>query len=284
MKDVNLNRLSLANLTVGRIPQTELIEVAAEAGFGAVGLLIMTATSQPLQYEVIGRPEVIREVKAALKDTGVRAFDIEAFVLSPQTDLERYKSALALGAELGATHISTIGTEFSPGATFLSASQRTDLFGRLCDEAAKVGMTVGVEFMLYRDISTWQDALELVESAGRSNAGLILDVLHFFRSGAAPTDLLQIPAGRIAYVQLSNCVKTSPAVGDLAMEARTSRLHLGDGAIPLGEILDQLPADLQLVIETPVAADAALSALERARSAALHSADFFKTRSTSSAA
>ena len=275
INDTQLNRISLANLTVGRTPQTELIRAAAQAGFGKVGLLIMTATAQPLQHEVIGRPEIIREIKAALKDTGVGVFDIEAFVLSPQTDLERFRPALELGAEVGATHISSIGTEFAPDATFLSTEQRIDLFGRLCDEAARFGLTVGVEFMMYRDIRTWRDALQMIDAAGRANAGLILDVLHFFRGGATPSDLLQVPARRIAYAQLSDCVATPLPVEKLAMEARTSRLHLGEGAIPLHEILDLLPADLQLVIETPVAAEANFSTLERAKSAANHTRDFF---------
>ena len=274
-KDTKLNRISLANLTVGRTTQTELIHAAAQAGFGKVGLLIMTATAQPLHHEVIGRPEVIREIKATLKDTGVGVFDIEAFVLSPQTDLERFRPALELGAELGATHISSIGTEFAPDATFLSTEQRIDLFGRLCDESAQFGLTVGVEFMMYRDIRTWRDALQIIEGAGRANAGLILDVLHFFRAGATPSDLLRVPAGRIAYAQLSDCVATPLPVEKLAVEARTSRLHLGEGAIPLQEILDLLPAGLQLVIETPIAAETNSSTLQRAKSAAEHTMDFF---------
>ena len=274
-QDTQLKRISLANLTVGRTTQTELIQAAAQAGFGKVGLLIMTATAQPLQHEVIGRPEVVREIKATLEDTGVGVFDIEAFVLSPQTDLERFRPALELGAELGATHISSIGTEFAPDATFLSTQQRIDLFGRLCDEAAQFGLTVGVEFMMYRDIRTWRDALQMIAAAGRANAGLILDVLHFFRAGATPSDLLQVPAARIAYAQLSDCVATPLTVEKLAVEARTARLHLGEGAIPLQEILDLLPAGLQLVIETPIAAEANASTLQRAKSAAEHTTDFF---------
>jgi len=277
IKETQLNHLSLANLTVGRTTQTELIRAAAEAGFGKVGLLLMTATAQPLQHEVIGRPDVIREIKAASKDTGVGVFDVEAFVLSPQTDIERFRPALELGAELGATHISSIGTEFADNATFLSREQRIDLFGRLCDEAARFGLTVGVEFMMYRDIQTWRDVLAMIEAAGRANAGLILDVLHFFRAGAAPSDLLQIPPERIAYAQLSDCVAAPLPPEKLAAEARTSRLHLGEGAIPLQQMLDLLPAGLQLVIETPVATEAGFSTLERAKSAARHTTEFFQT-------
>lgn len=277
---IELCQLSLANLTVGRTPQTELIEAAHTAGFGKVGLLMMTATDQPLQHEMIGRPEVIREVKAALRHTGIRVFDIEAFVLSPQTDLQRFKPALELGAELGATHISTIGTELASGASLLSSEQRIEIFGRLCDEAAQFGLSVGVEFMMYRDIRTWKDALKLIEATRRENAGLILDVLHFFRGGAVPSDLLQIPAHRLAYAQLSDCAPSPVPLERLAVEARTSRRHLGDGAIPLKEILELLPDDLQLVIETPVAAEVAQSALERAKLAAAHASRYLAARTT----
>jgi len=325
-RDFDLRRFSLANLTVGRIPQTELIEAAAEAGFGAVGLLIMTATPQPLEHELIGNPAAIRETKAALRSNGIRAFDIEAFVLSPDTDLARFRTAMALGAELGATHLSAIGTQWpagfpaagaqpssgstglsagdaqpsssmslsaagmqsssgtglstadtqpSPGAGLLGDEQRVELFARLCDQAAEFGLTVGVEFMLYRDIRDWRDASRMIEAAGRRNAGLIIDTLHFFRAGSRPSDLDGIPADRIAYAQLSDCVAAAPDIAGLPAEARGARLHPGQGVIPLREIIERLPAGIQMVIETPVESERAWSARERARSAAEHARRFF---------
>ncbi|QRM33181.1 sugar phosphate isomerase/epimerase [Microvirga sp. VF16] len=265
---INLRQLSVANLTVGRVDPVEFIEKAAAAGFGAVGLLVMSATSQPLQHEIVGRPEVMRAVKSALVTNGMRVFDIEAFILSPQTDLERMRPALAAGAELGATHISSIGTEFMGNTQLLEPAQRVDLFGRLCDEAAQFGLHVGVEFMLYRDIRTWEEALSLIEAAGRPNAGLILDLLHILRANTTPADLAKIPADRVAYAQLCDATDRSPALEELPTEARTDRLHLGDGVIPLDEILDLLPDGTPLVIETPVAAEAAWSIDERLKTAA----------------
>ena len=149
-------RISLANLTVGRTPQPELIRAAAEAGFGKVGLLIMTATAQPLQHEVIGRPEVIREIKAAL---GTR---MSASSTSRPSSC-RHRPTWSVsgppwssGPKSALRTSRSIGTELAPNATFLSPEQRIDLFGRLCDEAVQFGLTVGVEFMMYRDIRTWQ--------------------------------------------------------------------------------------------------------------------------------
>ncbi|MGL9622951.1 sugar phosphate isomerase/epimerase [Bradyrhizobium sp. U531] len=271
-----LSQVSIANLTVGRVDPVELIEGAAASGFGAVGLLLMSATAQPLQHEIVGRPEVIRKVKSALKAHNIRVFDVEAFILSPVTNLERFRPALEVAAELGATHISSIGTEVIGNGAFLEPAQRIDLFGRLCDEAARFGLHVGVEFMLYRDIRTWRDALDLIEAAGRPNAGLIIDTLHLYRGGGTPKDVAGVSANRIAYAQLSDAVQTSPELKDLPTEARGSRLHLGEGSIPLHELVDALPEATQLVIETPIAAEANWSTTRRIHSAADASRGFFE--------
>ncbi|AOO84894.1 AP endonuclease (plasmid) [Bosea vaviloviae] len=279
-KAIDLRQVSVANLTIGRISPVEFIEKAAAAGFGAVGLLMMSATAQPLQHEMVGRPDMMRAVKAALAAHDMRVFDIEAFILSPQTDFERMRPALAAGAELGATHISSIGTEFIGNRVFLDPVQRVDLFGRLCDEAAQFDLHVGVEFMLYRDIQTYEEALAIIEAAGRSNAGLILDVLHIQRAKTTPADLAKIPAHRVAYAQLCDAPDRSPTLEELPVEARTSRLHLGDGIIPLGEILDLLSDGTPLVIETPVASEAAWSVEARLMAAAKNAETFFQEQLT----
>lgn len=273
--NLRLENVSLANLTIGRTPQPDLVRAAAQAGFGKVGLLLMTATAQPLQYEVLHNPQVIRGVKQVLQETGVKVFDIEAFVLSPDTRIDALKPALELGAELGASYISSIGTELHSVSGFLSAAQRIDLFGRLCEAAAQFSLGVGVEFMLYRDISTWREALDLVSSVNMPNAGLIMDVLHFYRGGGKVSDLSDIPVERFAYAQLSDCAALSPTLEELPSEARTSRLHLGDGAIALKELIATLPAGLQMVIETPVAVEQTLPPTVRAQQAARRSEAFF---------
>ncbi|PSH62130.1 sugar phosphate isomerase/epimerase family protein [Phyllobacterium sophorae] len=277
---IDLRQVSVANLTIGRTDPVRFVETAASAGFGAVGLLLMTATPQPLEFEILGRPEVVLDLKAALKSNAMRVFDVEAFVLSPSADLARFRRALETGAELGATHISAIGTQLSKEGVFLTKSEREDLFGRLCDQAADYGLHVGVEYMLYRDVATWRDALDLVESAGRPNAGLIVDVLHHYRGAGTADDLASIPSSRIAYAQLSDATKVSPGIGDLPAEARGDRLALGDGAIPLSDYLDALPDDTQLVIETPIANQLAWPLSDRMQSAADRSREFFEKRAS----
>lgn len=276
--DLNPGSLSIANLTVGGGDPVALIEAAGENGFGAAGLVLRTAMAKPLSHEVIDRPEVVRAIKAASAATGVRVFDVEAFVLRPGVDASSFRPALETGAELGATHISCIGTELIGNDSFLLPQQRVDLFGGLCDEAAAFGLHVGVEFMRYRDVPDMAAALALIEAAGRANAGLIFDVLHFHRTHGTPAQAAAVPASRIAYIQLCDAGSTEPPLEGLPVEARGGRLHPGEGVIALDAILDVLPAGPQLVIETPVAAETALSLKEKVASAAEHAARFAAAR------
>ncbi len=239
-------------------------------------MLLLSPTPQKLQHEIVGRPEVVRAVRSALHSHRMRCFDVEAFVLAPGADLERFRPALAVGAELGATHISSIGAEIIGGGATLEPAQRIDLFGRLCDEAASFGLYVGVEFMLYRDSPTGREALDLVEAAGRPNAGLIIDTLHLYRGQGTPADIAAIPAHRVAYAQLSDATRQSPALADLPAEARGSRLALGTGAIPLHEVLEALPPGIQIVVETPIKAEAEWSVVKRCESAARGARAFFE--------
>lgn len=273
-RTLNLHDLSIANLTVGGGDPVALIEAAGESGFGAAGLVLRTAMNKPLAREIIGHPDVVREIKAASKAAGVKVFDVEAFVLRPGTDVASFIPALETGAELGATHISAIGTEIVGNDSFLSEAERVDLLAGLCEQAARFGLHVGVEFMRYRDISNLAAALALIEAAGKANAGVIMDMLHFHRTGGTPRELAACPPGRIAYVQLCDAGPVVPPLEALSTEARGGRLHLGDGVIPLDDMLDALPDGLQMVVEIPVAAESALTLREKVASVAEHTRRF----------
>ena len=184
-----------------------------------------------------------------------------------QAEFDAYRRVLAAGAELGATHVSSIGAPVGQGDA-LSAQQRVDLLGRLCDEAASVGLHVGVEFMLYRDVRTAAEALALAEATGRRNVGLILDALHIARAGTSIAALAQLPPSRIAYAQLCDAAALSPPLAGLPTEARTDRLHPGDGVLELEAFVAMLPEGTPLAIETPVAAEAGWTTQARLHEAA----------------
>ncbi|GAA0895841.1 sugar phosphate isomerase/epimerase [Pseudonocardia zijingensis] len=101
-------------------------------------------------------------------------------------------------------------------------------FGALCDRAAEHGVLVGFEFLPYSHVRTLGEAWEVVAAADRPNAGIVLDLWHWFRSGATPADLAGIPAAAITSLQLCDVLPTPGP--DLADEARHRRLLPAHGA------------------------------------------------------
>jgi sugar phosphate isomerase/epimerase len=260
----DLRDVSLADLTISDASPVALIEAAASAGFGAVGVRVRTATRAPLRHPIAGDAQALRDIRAACASTGVRVFDAEAFVLQRDVEADEYAPYVELAAMLGATHLSCIGDQFSSTSQPMHDEQRVERFAALCDLAARHGLHVGVEFMLYREIHTLGEALALVERAGRANAGVIVDALHLARSGGDPADLAGVPAHRIAYAQLCDAPAASPALADLPREARSDRRYVGEGDLPLAALVRALPEATPLAVETPVAADARATPRERA--------------------
>ncbi|WP_158746617.1 sugar phosphate isomerase/epimerase [Acidisphaera sp. L21] len=265
--------LVVENLTIGRMEPVRFIEEAAAAGFGAVGLPLATATPVPLEHGIVGKPATIAAIRAALQRTGTRLFDVEAFVLAPGMTMQDYRPVLEAGAELGADCISVIGAPVGGPAS--SPQDRIDLFGALCEEAGRHGLRVGVECMLYRDIRTIAEALLLIEAAGSDDTGIILDVLHLHRAGIDAAEIAALPPHRVAYAQLCDVAPgPAPAIAALPTEARSGRLHPGQGIAALHAFLAALPEGTALAVETPVAADAGLSTGKRLQLAADHARQF----------
>ena len=216
---------------------------------------------------------MLAAIRRALKQTGLSVFDVEAFVLAPGMTMAAYQPILEAGAALGARCISVIGAPVDgPG---LPAPARIELFGALCEAAGRLGLRVGVECMVYRDIRTLADAAALISAAGSDQAGIILDVLHLHRAGTSAAELAALPPSHVAYAQLCDVAPgPAPALELLPTEARSGRLHPGHGAAALPAFLAALPEGTALALETPVAEDASLPTGERLRLAAEHATRF----------
>jgi sugar phosphate isomerase/epimerase len=127
---------------------------------------------------------------------------------------------------------------------------------------------VCLEFAIYTGVRTLADAARVVRKCGHANASVLIDALHFSRSGGVPSDIAGIDAALFRYAQICDAAAVIPGEpGDLIREARTGRLLPGEGALPLRELVAALPATIPLSIEAPVLATAGLPALERARRA-----------------
>src|SRR4051794_34046852 len=103
--------LSLDHLTIIDATPLELIEAAAAGGFQKVGLRIVKPLAAAAIVEVVGQPQLQRELKALMAATGVSVGLIESIWLSADATPAALEPALAAGAELGARFVLVGGND-----------------------------------------------------------------------------------------------------------------------------------------------------------------------------
>jgi len=227
-----MNRLFLAPTTLLDAAPLDFLAAAAEAGYDGVGLRLYRSPNLPF-HPVVGNTALVRDIGRALADTGLAVLDVFTFYLQPATDVRDCAAALELGATLGAKYAVVQGDD--PEWTRLA-----DNFAAFSDIAARVGLGVAVEFMPARPLATLDLALRLRRETARANVVVLVDPLHLARSGGTPADLGGLDPGLFPYAQFSDGI---PATAERRMP--------GAGVLPLGALLDSLPAGLPLSVEVP---------------------------------
>ena len=256
--------ISLAHLTVLDATPPELISVAAAAGFRTVGIRLTATPSVGVPpYDILSEGPVLRETLRRMADTGVNVLDTEFLRFEPDRPVGIPDGFLEVSARLGAKNVLVMSAEPDESRTI-------ERFSELCDRAAQYGLQVCLEFAIYTGVRTLAHAASILAKAGRPNASILIDALHFSRSGGLPEHVKQVDPRLLRYAQICDASADMPGPTDtpaLIREARTGRLLPGEGALPLAELVAALPADAPLAIEAPCRATADLPALERARRA-----------------
>ena len=256
--------ISLAHLTVLDTTQPELVEVAAAAGFRTVGIRLTATPSVGVPpYDALHEGPILRETLLRLKDTGVSVLDTEFLRFEPEHPVGIPEGFLEVSARLGAKHVLVMSAE--PGE-----ARTLERFAELCDRAARYDLQVGLEFAVYTGVRTLAHAAQVVARSKRANASVIVDALHFSRSGGLPAHIGQVNPALFRYAQICDAPADMPGPTDtpnLIREARTGRLLPGEGVLPLRDLVAALPAGIPLAIEAPSRATADLPALERAQRA-----------------
>jgi sugar phosphate isomerase/epimerase len=264
MTDAFSRRISLAHLTVLDTTPPELVTVAAAAGFRTVGIrLTATASVGHPPYDILHDGPLLRETERRLADTGVSVLDTEFLRFEPEHPVSVPEGFLEVSARLGARNVLVMSAE--PDET-----RTIERFSELCDRAAVYGLQVNLEFAIYTGVRTLAHAAHVVARSRRTNASVLIDALHFSRSGGLPAHVATVDPSLFRYAQICDASPDVPRADDtpaLIREARTGRLRPGEGALPLRELVAALPADLPLAIEAPCQATAHLPALERAKRA-----------------
>lgn len=260
-----MNRLGIDQLTHLGMPPAEQLRLAAELGAACISTTIGRISfekfglAEPGLYDDWSLRDVLcrRETIAALRDSGVGIANGEGFSDVSAAGDEVLRD-LDIIAEIGARRINAIGVDPDP-------ARCRDLLASLAEQTAARGMMLTIEFMPGFTVATLGDALTAIGHMGQGE--LLVDAMHFYRSGATLAALAAVDPALIGYAQLCDAPHSSDA--DYLMEAIFNRLAPGEGDLPLAEWVAALPGDCMIGLEAPQLAKFQAGTTPREHAAAL---------------
>jgi len=194
---------------------------AAAAGFSGIGLHV----DDLARIRASGLDDA--GMRAVLEEAGLRLVEIE-FLGGWATDVDDAGlAATVTGVEavadaLGGRHVSA--GEFRSGV--LDPDGAAARLAGLADRLAQRGLLVALEAFPWSAVPDVGTAVDLLRRSGSADAGLMVDVWHFFNGGASLDVLDDLPGAGVAAVQLND----GPRVhADFMREARATRRLPGAG-------------------------------------------------------
>ena len=235
---------SLAYLTSHRCTPVEAIRIAAETGYQSVGLRLWPNAPGAPQQTLLGQPAALKETQAALRESGIAVFDLEIIRLDETFDLMRWDELFEVGAALHAKAVLVAADDREP-------ERLSENYARLCEKVKPYGLTADLEFMPWTAVPDARSALTVIERADHpSNAGILVDALHFGRSTTTLEDIRAIPRHLLHYVQICDAqAGLQFSTEEMIHTARCARLLPGEGTINIISLFSALPDDLPVSVE-----------------------------------
>ncbi|WP_445612483.1 sugar phosphate isomerase/epimerase family protein [Geobacillus sp. YF-1] len=236
---------SLAHLTVLGCPPPEMTHIAARAGYDYVSfrIIYMGLPGEP-NYALAENPQLLRETKEALRETGVKLLDIELARIDADIDPKRYEPAMEVAAELGGRHVlSSIWTT--------DRSVYIERFAELCELAKPYGLTVDLEYVPIAAVTNLAGVIDVLNTVKQDNAGIMIDLHHFHRAGDSPEALESVPREWFHFLHLCDAPSEIPASKEeMTRILREERLYIGEGGIDIADIVRRMP-EIPCSIELP---------------------------------
>ncbi|MFV5547276.1 TIM barrel protein [Acinetobacter oleivorans] len=249
---------SLSFLTVADVSPVEAVKIAAKCGYAAVGLRLLPAAPNEVDYPILNDSKLIKETKAALNDTGVRIADVEIVRITQNFEPRKYLQFLSTAEQLGARHILVAGND-------PEQSRLIHHFAQFCELSEQFDLSCDLEFMPWTNVKNLAQAEYIVNQSGQENAAILIDALHFDRSDSTLEQIKVLNPKQLNYVQLCDgFAEYDPSDEGLIKIARSNRLVPGQGEIDLVGLIRALPKEIMLAAEVPNLVLAERPALERA--------------------
>jgi sugar phosphate isomerase/epimerase len=237
-----MDRLGIDFISVFGLPPVGFVNLAADLGCQCVSLGLMPNDRNPHDYPrySLGDPTLQRELKAALRDTGVAIANTEGFFVLPGRDVSDYAPVLDMMADLGTERINTIGLDPDQPRCF-------DQLAALAALAGERGVQTTLEFVIGCPVGDLPSAIAAHRHVGRADFKLLIDPMHLFRTGSTAADVAAL-GDAVGYAQLCDCTQVAR---DQMHEARYERMVPGEGELPLLDLVKALPRDIPIGLEVP---------------------------------
>lgn len=261
--------LTLGFLTLGaQAAPLELIDAAAQAGYGAAGPRLSGRYPGDTWPAVDGVPAAFDAIRETALARGVRISSVSGYYFSPQVQPSHLRANVEAARAVGAPMI-------LQGCFDDDHARVAALLRDYAAAAADAGIRIALEFMPMSGLKDLRQTLAVIDACGARNVGILVDTLHLARSGATAADVAALDASRIYLTQLCDAPASLSATSTLFDEAMSGRMYLGDGQLDLAGVVRALAPGAELELETPVVADAHLPPAARARKAAAAAQRFF---------
>jgi len=226
---------SLAHLTLQHCALDEFIGIAARTGYDFVSLRMAKVAANDPIYPLITDKGLRKRIKGLIASYGLQVLDVELVTLTPETEPESYKGLLAAAADLGAHAV--IVQIPDP-----DRQRAVDHFAALCELASVYDLHAVLEFVSWTQTADLRSAAAIVKAADKRNGGILVDMLHFDRSGSSLEDLEKLPPEWFQFVHLCDALKATPSLTEGTIcTARADRRFPGSGEINIAEILRRIP-------------------------------------------
>lgn len=184
---------------ISRFDFRDRVEASAKAGFKGIGIW-HTDLEHILQYRTL------KEMKRILDDNDIKHVELEFIcdwfhdgARKAESDSRR-KRLFEASEILHAKHVK-VGDFYS---SVCPMPQLVESFAALCAEAEKYGANIGFEIMGCAMINTIIEAVEMVETAGANNGGLIIDIYQVANLGFTYEEISSIPLKYLTCVELND--------------------------------------------------------------------------------
>jgi len=229
----------LISLAAGIMPEAtpgQLVEAAARAGFDFGGMWAEQDS---------WTPATTRAIRRQLDEAGVDLLDLEVAWIKPGAPDPWLTELVGIAAELGAPNLLCVSSDPDPAST-------TAKLQAMVDRAAGTGVRVNLEFGLFTEVKTIHDARSILDRVEGEAKALLVDTLHWSRSGGTTEDLAAIPREWLSYCQPCDAPAEPPDFDnpdDVIDDAVNRRMPLGEGGLAVGAMLDALPDSLPCAVE-----------------------------------